>query len=375
MNTVRARFSGSLPSSGRFRILRPLMAVAAWQAGGAVTPEALERELAALHRPRPILYWTDLLCSAALGWTAFVFAGLRWGSPAGWAAFGVAVLALYRAALFIHELAHLARGAVPGFVVGWNLLAGLPLQAPSLLYVGSHGDHHKTKIYGTAEDPEYAPLAHWSRARLLGTSLALLLVPPLLVLRWGVLGPLGWGIPPLRRWLTERLSTLVINPAYKRRAPKGRMARRWWIEEIAAAAVAWSAVAAIASGWLGLHWALLWYLLLATILMLNHLRTLTAHRYTNRGERMDEAEQLADSINLWGSAWQRPFTALMAPVGLRFHALHHWFPTLPYHSLGAVHRTLSRTLPDELGYGQTVMPALLAALAALIARADDATRF
>ena len=349
-------------------MLPPLMAVAAWQAGGAVTPEALERELAAAHRPRPILYWADLGSAVGIGWTAFTFAGLNWGGAAGWLAFGAAVLALYRAVLFIHELAHLARGAVPGFALVWDLVAGFPLLAPSLLYVGSHGDHHKTKIYGTAEDPEYAPLAHWSFARLLGASLALLAVPALLALRWGVLGPLGWGIPPLRRWLTLHLSTLVINTSYRRRAPRGVMARRWLHEEIGAGCVVWSAAAAAATGLLPLRWLGLWYGLLAAILMLNHLRTLAAHRYTNQGERMDAAEQLADSISLWGPAWLRPLTALLAPVGLRFHALHHWFPTLPYHSLGAVHRALARELPAEADYLRTVVPALAAQLAALVTR-------
>ena len=33
--------------------------------------------------------------------------------------------------------------------------------------------------------------------------------------------------------------------------------------------------------------------------------------------------------------------ALWAPVGLRYHALHHLLPSLPYHSLGEAHRRLA----------------------------------
>ena len=55
----------------------------------------------------------------------------------------VAVLSLYRAVVFIHELAHLSPGRVPGFRVAWNLLCGIPLLVPSFLY-GSHRDHHAT---------------------------------------------------------------------------------------------------------------------------------------------------------------------------------------------------------------------------------------
>jgi len=33
--------------------------------------------------------------------------------------------------------------------------------------------------------------------------------------------------------------------------------------------------------------------------------------------------------------------ALWAPVGLRYHALHHLLPSLPYHSLAEAHRRLA----------------------------------
>ena len=88
-------------------------------AGGA---RALLRDL---ERPLPSLYWTDLLASAGLGWTAFIFGCIAITDGAfGFAAVAgvVAGLALYRAAMFIHELSHLRSGSLPGFTVVWNVL-------------------------------------------------------------------------------------------------------------------------------------------------------------------------------------------------------------------------------------------------------------
>ncbi len=331
----------------------------------ALSHEELERELVAAHRPVPAIYWGDFLACAVLGWCAFAFAAVSWGSVAAWLAFAVAVLALYRGALFIHELSHLAGGAVPGFHASWDVLVGFPLLAPSLMYVGSHGEHHKAKIFGTSEDPEYAPVAHWSAAHLTGATLGLVLVPAALVVRWGVLVPLGWFVPAVRDFAVGRLSTLVINAHYVRKPPKGVMRTRWQREEAACMVVVWAALAAAATGALPARVFALWYALVSVILLINHLRTLGAHLYEHEGGAVTLDAQIADSINLWGPAWLRPFTALLAPVGLRFHALHHYFPTLPYHALGAVHRQLMRELPEGAVYRTTERPTLVGVLAEL----------
>jgi fatty acid desaturase len=340
----------------------------------ALTHEALERELVAAHRPVPAIYWADLLACVAIGWPAFAFAVARWGNGWAWLALAVAVFALYRAALFIHELSHLAGGAVRGFPVAWDLLAGFPLLAPSLMYVGSHGEHHKARIFSTTLDPEYAPVAHWSAWRVAGATLGLLLVPAALVLRWGLLVPLGWFVPAVRELAVGRLSTLVINPRYVRKAPVGVMKKRWQREELACMGVVWLATAAGVSGRVPARAFALWFGLVGTILMINHLRTLGAHGYAHEGGPVTLDEQVADSTNLWGPAWLRPLTALVAPVGLRFHALHHYFPTLPYHALGAVHRKLSRELPAGSIYRATERPALIAVLAQLAAQLGRPTR-
>lgn len=334
----------------------------------ALPTDSLERALSAQHRPRPAIYWGDLLACVALGWPAFALAVAAWGSAGGWLAFLVAVFALYRAALFIHELSHLASGAVPGFHLAWDVLAGFPLLAPSLMYVGSHGEHHKASIFGTLEDPEYAPLAHWNAWRLLGATVALLLVPAALVVRWGLLVPIGWAVPAVRAFAVGRLSTLVINPSYVRKPPKGKLKRRWQREEAACMAVVWLVGAGLATGALPVRALAVWYGLVATILLINHARTLGAHGYENESGPMSFDAQVADSANLWGPRWLRPLTALVAPVGLRFHALHHYFPTLPYHCLGTVHRELMGELGEGSAYRAGERPSLASALLGLARR-------
>ena len=61
--------------------------------------------------------------------------------------------------------------------------------------------------------------------------------------------------------------------------------------------------------------------------------------------------------------------ALWAPVGLRYHALHHWIPSLPYHNLGRAHRLLLTALTPDAPYGRTIEPGFSAAIRDLVARA------
>jgi len=261
-----------------------------------------------------------------------------------------------RAALFIHELAHLKPGTLPGFHAVWSALVGVPILVPSFMYVGSHMDHHRPSGFGTLADPEYAPIARWSRPRIVLFVITVAFVPCLLVLRWGIVGPLSWFCPPLRKLAIERMSTLVINNQYRRPLPTGRRAQRWLREEQATAAFVWCVGGAVALGWLPTAVVVQWLVMAAGVLVVNQVRTLAAHGYENEGQPVDSEAQLLDSINLIG--W--PFaTSLIAPVGLRYHALHHHVPSLPYHSLGRVHRALVAELPPDAPYRRTERESLL----------------
>ncbi|MGE0683639.1 MAG: fatty acid desaturase [Candidatus Binatia bacterium] len=324
----------------------------------------LRRRFANTFSPNPLLYWSDLFVSASIGWGAFTLAAkIPPGAFLQLMATVIAVCALLRAAIFIHEIAHLRDGSLPGFGLVWNLVVGFPFLLPSLMYVGSHNGHHRQSTFGTAHDPEYAPIARWSRRRILWFVVSVVFVPALLVVRWGILGPLSFFIPPLRRWLIARASTLVINADYRRPVPKGKQATRWVIQELAVTLMFWGVLVCMSQGWISSQWLVQWYVVAAGMLMVNQLRTLAAHRYDNDGSQLDAAAQLVDSVTLNG--WVFP-TVLAAPVGLRFHALHHVLPTVPYHSLGVVHRLLLAELPPDSLYRRTQERRILAVVTALL---------
>lgn len=315
------------------------------------------RRFAGAFRVRPWCYWMDMLTSAAVGWTCFAVAvGAPAFSPLNLFATLGAIFALLRAALFIHELAHVKPGDLPGFHLVWSLLVGIPVLVPSIMYVGSHMDHHRPSGFGTLDDPEYAPIARWSRSRIVLFVATVAFVPFLLVVRWGLLGPISWLVPRLRRVVIERMSTLVINDGYRRPLPTGKRAERWLREEQAVAVFVWGVAAALWLGWLPAGAIAQWLVVAAGILVVNQVRTLAAHGYENEGQPVDSEGQLLDSINLTG--WPL-VTSLIAPVGLRYHALHHHLPSLPYHSLGQVHRALVAELPPDSAYHRTERDSVL----------------
>jgi fatty acid desaturase len=43
-------------------------------------------------------------------------------------------------------------------------------------------------------------------------------------------------------------------------------------------------------------------------------------------------------------------TRLFFPFSIRFHALHHLFPSMPYHNLKKAHEYLVKTLPENSPY-------------------------
>ena len=299
-----------------------------------------------LHTANPTIYWVDFLGSAAIGYAALATAML-WVSPWAILAGVVAALALYRAGGFIHEITHMKPTAVPGFRLGWNLLFGVPMMVPSFMYEGVHTIHHTRTRYGTVEDPEYLPLALMKPWTLPLFVLTALLAPLALVLRSAVLVPLSLAFPRVRTWLIEQASSLAINPAFRRRPPEGELRARWLWLEAATSVWAITLVALVVGGVVPLRAFAIFLGIYAASTLLNQVRTLVAHLWENDGEAMSVTAQYLDSVNVPPPSYL-PF--LWAPVGLRYHALHHLVPSVPYHALGEAHRRLVAALGTDSPY-------------------------
>lgn len=302
-----------------------------------------------LNGANKVIYWTDFLGSAVLGYAA-LFAAIM-APSAGWmlAAAAVAVAALYRAGSFIHEITHVRHRELPWFRFGFNAIVGVPLMVPSFLYEGVHQLHHARTRYGTVEDPEYLPLALMKPWTVPLFVLVAAFGPLVLFVRFALLTPLSLLIPPLRKLVVERYSGLVINPEFRRRAPEGKLKRQWLIQEIAVSI--WSIVLLVGvfSGLIPLRSFLIFMGVASATIVFNQIRTLVAHLWENDGEVVSTTAQFLDSVNV---PPPNVLSALWAPVGLRYHATHHLLPGLPYHALGEAHRRLTASLAPDSTYNK-----------------------
>jgi fatty acid desaturase len=311
-------------------------------------------------RSAPV-YWIDftLTTAAAWGFATIYFLAPAW-SVAQVAAYLASIVLFFRSGTFIHELVHLRRGQMVWFGRAWNLFVGIPFLMPWIFY-RNHADHHNAQHFGTPRDGEYLPLAASPLRETIKYLAHAPLLPFFMLVRLGVLGPLSALHGGLREWVLTRASAAVSNPHYAKRFPPRDETHLVIVETLAFAYLAGLATL-LAAGTIGAEHVLMGYLLLAGAHGINWVRTLAAHRYGNRGERMSHIEQMEDSINITGQTW---LTILLFPVGLRYHALHHLFPSLPYHNLGKAHRRLSTLLPRDAPYHATGRQNFFAVLAEL----------
>jgi fatty acid desaturase len=296
----------------------------------------------------PGRYWADFLISLVLAYSS---ATLYLLSPLGsWPqllAFPVAVFWLYRLGSLIHEVCHLGHHEMRGFKVAWNLLVGVMTLTPSPFFTRHHRDHHSARMYGTPEDPEYVAnvleAGNWRSGLEYAAFIAIF---PLAVFLRFLLAPFTYLSPTLRQAVLERASSLTLNLRYRRRITSFD---RWSITMLEIPCFIRAAMIPT-SVFLGLappsRIALLYVLALTTV-VLNQLRQLADHHFAGDGEAATWENHILDSCNFTGSD---PLTWLFFPFSIRYHALHHLFPSMPYHNLKPAHDYLAQALPADSPY-------------------------
>jgi len=320
-----------------------------------------------LFKVKDRIYWIDFLFHLGLGYTAFFLSqsldlGVRYRSFTFWLLFLIACFALYRAVIFTHEITH-AKRQLETFSKVWNILCGIPLAIPSFLYYQSHLAHHRASLYGTKNDGEYLPFAGLSKWALVQYILLSFFSQFFLIARFAILTPIGAFNSKMRSWIIAHASSLVIDHDFVGAPPTPSEARDWAWQEPATCLFWLGVLTALFMSWIPLEPMLWLFAMTGVVHVINGLRTLAAHRFANiDGLPMTPEQQYLDSVNLTGTGWRAVLNVLTAPVGLRFHALHHLFPGLPYHSLPKAHKRIGNHIPSTSNYFVASEPTLISAL-------------
>jgi len=301
-----------------------------------------------LFRPSPVRYWVDFLVSLS---SAYLAASVYLLSPLGsWqqlVAFPIAAFWLYRMGSLVHEVCHLGENEMPLFKAAWNVLGGVIILMPSPFFTRHHRDHHSQRYYGTPQDPEYAAnmVQGGSLASVLAYTLKIMAMPILVFLRF-LLVPLTFITPGVREWTLRHASALTFNRSYERRltAADRRAILAAEIPCFLRALLIPLLVILGLNPWTRIP--LLYALAVATV-ALNHMRFLADHHCEGDGSHSDMASHITDSCNF---TTNDPLTLLFFPFSIRYHALHHLFPSMPYHNLKRAHDHLVRTLPSDSPY-------------------------
>jgi len=296
----------------------------------------------------PRRYWVDFLVALLCGYgAATIYLTAPLGSWPQWLAFPVAVFWLYRLGSLIHEVCHLGSHEMVAFKVCWNLLVGVITFTPSPFFTRHHRDHHSLRMYGTPEDPEYVANVlvggDWRSALGYG---AFMLVFPLLVFVRFLLAPLTFLHPRLRHLVLERFSALTLNTRYRRRITASDRRLITAVECLCCLRAA-AILVAVGTGAAAPSRIPLLYLLGLTTFVMNQFRQLADHHFQGDGSTVPVEAHILDSCNF---TRQDPLTWLLFPFSIRYHALHHLFPSLPYHNLAAAHGHLVRMLPADSPY-------------------------
>jgi len=310
-----------------------------------------------LHKPNVLLFWFDIALCALIGWGAFSFLIYTEYFYFKIIAFFISAFAIYRGQIFIHEVVH-QRDAVKGLALFYELFFGWPNAYPSYFY-DPHLYHHIPKEYATVDDPEYKSATNDSFIKLfIAPIVSAIFLPFILTIRFGVLPIFNIFLP---RWWKLKVfthaATLVVDIMYKRPLKKESELRSMLFNDFMCSLYRIVVGLLIYFSILPFSVVIYWVLLVSFVSLMNMYRAKMAHYYLGDGKSFSKTGQLLDSVTIEGNF----FTELWAPLFLRYHAGHHLYPQMPYHSLQKLHRYLTSEEMKNHPYNQTVFKSFFAA--------------
>lgn len=323
-----------------------------------MTDRNVQAFLRSFQKVSALQFFLDLYFTALVAWSSLWLLSVRpldfWSAPL----FLLVYFSFYRGNAFIHEVVHF-RKKLKGLGLSYNLLFGFPNRIPYYMHE-PHKFHHYPATFGTVHDPEYLYLKGKGVIYFFRPFVAAPLSPFVLLFRFGLLPLFMWALPlQKRKTIFHRFSSLVVNPGYYRPLEKEEDLKQGFYQDLGCVLFLLFFIGGWFMEWIPSSFFVWWYFMAITTTAVNMFRARVAHLYDNDSlNTLKPLEALRDSVTVEGS-W---VSAFWAPLGLRFHAIHHLAPHIPYHNLGKAHRALKQQLENTHPYIQTVVPSLKSGL-------------
>lgn len=297
-----------------------------------------------LSQEKRIIYWRDLCVDLTIAWGAFF---LPMAFPMPIVLHIIFLLLSARGFLgllvTIHEIAH-SRGG-PAFKAAWSYCFGTMFLVHSFMYLRLHLHHHRN--YATEDDGEYIQMTKKPHTYFFLAIAWNFLLPIMAIIRFALMTPLSFFSRRFRTHMYLNFAEVGMKFSPTCEGPKNaKEAQEWRFYETLSMIFVWFVINGLIAQTIPILFVIQWYAVMVAFLIMNALRGLSAHQYAlhSTGE-MSLMEQLNDSTNITAQTFS---TSWFCPHNMQYHALHHLFPNLPYHSLKtAHHRLMAHVSPDS----------------------------
>lgn len=311
----------------------------------SLADDQLMKLVSHLTKPRPIVYWFDYLASYTLGvvslWGAIQTSNL-WIKAA---LFVLGVLSFYRTNGFLHEIVHQRNQKfMKIFAPVWNLCTGSLFFLPSNYYL-CHIQHHQKQHYGTSSDPQYPNFKDGKPHPLLFVLIQTIVTPLFFAIRSLLIAPISFVVPKFRRFTLSHLSAFA-DPGFVSRYSEKEL-KQILISELMHLCIWGSIALAVSTGLLSMELFYMWLAVVVSVYSLNGFRILGEHKYDfgSSDKSLTKDEEFFDSYN-----YTSIFSEILYTTGLRYHALHHYAPAIPYHNLPKAHRVIMKNVNPSSSY-------------------------